>query len=436
MKIYMAWSGKRSKDLAYELGKLLGTILESIEPWQSLVDIAAGENWATEVKGRIQSSEYAIFCVTLENSRAGWMQFELGTVFNQLQEHKIIPYLFDLDTRDLVGPIRYFQVVKDTKEGTFRLLRQLNESLPRPRMENQLQKTFDALWPKFESRLSEIKQIHENHIEKPDQNEIQRELNRLAESTKELEETYSKAISLHNTKITVEKLFEDPAPVYLYNARRFGVGNENVEFYCEINPDGSAFVKRRITVDAFSTINLLNETFLMRGDTHGENTEALLPQVKDVSVIDSTRRMQMEYLFEPESRSTPIMISPSLKSGESAIYELSEVTQSRSFILPDHANDSFFDGYEIFAWSVSLPTKRLLLQATFPQGVNPGVCVAEVRRASSSNILNAPLSDIENERVDVPRVKINDQGNYTVSLSVDYPMAGLVYFIKWRYSST
>lgn len=49
MKVFISWSGTRSKLVAVALHEWLRPILQSVEVWMSEVDIGAGDRWGQEV---------------------------------------------------------------------------------------------------------------------------------------------------------------------------------------------------------------------------------------------------------------------------------------------------------------------------------------------------------------------------------------------------
>ena len=50
MKVFISWSGTRSKLIATALRKWLPYIMQSVEPWMSDTDINAGARWSREIE--------------------------------------------------------------------------------------------------------------------------------------------------------------------------------------------------------------------------------------------------------------------------------------------------------------------------------------------------------------------------------------------------
>jgi hypothetical protein len=45
MKVFISWSGERSQILAQKLYEWVPMVLQSVTPWLSQADIAAGDRW-------------------------------------------------------------------------------------------------------------------------------------------------------------------------------------------------------------------------------------------------------------------------------------------------------------------------------------------------------------------------------------------------------
>lgn len=67
MKLFISWSGTRSRELAEALREWIPLVLHYVEPWLSEADITAGERWAQSVAKELETSNFGIICVTREN---------------------------------------------------------------------------------------------------------------------------------------------------------------------------------------------------------------------------------------------------------------------------------------------------------------------------------------------------------------------------------
>jgi hypothetical protein len=54
MKVFISWSGTRSKELANALRDWLPLALSYVKPWVSDKDIGAGDRWAQSIAGELE----------------------------------------------------------------------------------------------------------------------------------------------------------------------------------------------------------------------------------------------------------------------------------------------------------------------------------------------------------------------------------------------
>lgn len=156
MKIFLSWSGPRSRSLATALREWIPLVLHYTEPWLSDKDISAGERWAAEVGKELAESHFGIICLTKDNLSAPWVLFEAGALSKALTESSVCPYLLDLDFSEVSGPLSQFQAKKTDKKSTYELLEAINNKSSKPIDTPKLGQLFNALWPTFESKFQEI----------------------------------------------------------------------------------------------------------------------------------------------------------------------------------------------------------------------------------------------------------------------------------------
>jgi TIR domain len=112
MKVFVSWSGERSRLLAQALHSWLPLVLHYVKPWLSDADVSAGDRWATVVAKELETSNFGIICVTPENLNSPWVLFEAGALAKAMQGAKVIPLLFNLEFSDISGPLAQFQAKK------------------------------------------------------------------------------------------------------------------------------------------------------------------------------------------------------------------------------------------------------------------------------------------------------------------------------------
>jgi len=156
MKVFISWSGERSKIIANSLRDWIPLVLHYVEPWLSEADLSAGDRWVQEVAKELEASNFGIICVTPENINSQWILFEAGALAKSMQGSKVIPLLFNLEFSDISGPLAQFQAKKITKAGLDEVILSINQSSENIVQEVRAKELFNALWPKLEATLTSI----------------------------------------------------------------------------------------------------------------------------------------------------------------------------------------------------------------------------------------------------------------------------------------
>jgi hypothetical protein len=156
MKVFIGWSGERSKALAQALHDWIPLVLHNVEPWVSEADIEAGERWGEVVAKELADSSFGVICVTRENVNSPWVLFEAGALAKTMQGSKVIPLLLDLEIRDITGPLAQFQAKKVEKAGVNDVINSINQTANNVVPEARARELFEALWPKLENEVMTI----------------------------------------------------------------------------------------------------------------------------------------------------------------------------------------------------------------------------------------------------------------------------------------
>jgi hypothetical protein len=177
MKIFISWSGIRSKYVADALRGWIPKVLQAVKPWMSDEDISMGTRWALELSNELEETKVGIVCLTPENQHSSWIMFEAGALSKTIEHSYVCPYLIDLPPSQLSGPMSQFQAATATKEGTERMLNTLNKALgisQIPPME--FEEIFDVWWPKLEQQLNTIPTAPEHQLPPRSTEEILEEI--------------------------------------------------------------------------------------------------------------------------------------------------------------------------------------------------------------------------------------------------------------------
>ena len=156
MKLFVSWSGERSKALAFALRDWLPLVLHYVEPWLSEADIDAGTRWADAVAKQLETCNFGVICITRENLTSPWILFESGALAKSLEGSRVIPLLLDLDFREISGPLAQFQAKKVEKAGLLEIVDSINKTAPHAVPEDRYKQLFDALWPDLEKKVGAI----------------------------------------------------------------------------------------------------------------------------------------------------------------------------------------------------------------------------------------------------------------------------------------
>ena len=155
MKIFISWSGKLSEKIATTLNDWIPNVLQTAETFVSS-DIAKGNTWFESISAELKNTDYGIICITEENSRSPWLNFEAGALFIKLNSSKVCPFLYDLQPSDIDGPLQQLQATVYTKEDVFKLINSLNDSADNKLSYERLKNIFEKYWPDLQQSFNNI----------------------------------------------------------------------------------------------------------------------------------------------------------------------------------------------------------------------------------------------------------------------------------------
>ena len=159
MRVFLSWSGRRSKRVAEGLRDWLPNVIQAVEPWMSAVDVDAGSRWSSEIAYALQESRFGILSLTPENLNAPWLLFEAGALSKTVTDALVCPYLVGFDAHSLRGPLSQFQAATADRTGTWQLLQAINRALLESSLpEQRLEKAFDVFWPELRSCIDDVTQ--------------------------------------------------------------------------------------------------------------------------------------------------------------------------------------------------------------------------------------------------------------------------------------
>jgi hypothetical protein len=155
VKIFISWSGNRSRAVAEVLNDWIKCVLQASEPWISTRHIDRGSLWFTEINEKLRDISVGIVCLTQENKDKPWILFESGALAKGLSSNRVCTFLVDLQPGDLTDPLAQFNHTKPDRNGVWELIRTLNSCLLEKSLDERvLEKAFEVYWPIFEAEFA------------------------------------------------------------------------------------------------------------------------------------------------------------------------------------------------------------------------------------------------------------------------------------------
>jgi hypothetical protein len=153
-RIFVSWSGERSRSAALGLKSLLLDVLgESLDVFIS-AHMEPGVVWVQELGRELEGSDFGILCLTRDNIQSSWLLFEAGAIAKNFGAARVVPYL--IDDLVLTGPLSQFQHVRADHQGTLRLLEAINALRETPTQLDRLRRRFDKWWADLEQTLANL----------------------------------------------------------------------------------------------------------------------------------------------------------------------------------------------------------------------------------------------------------------------------------------
>lgn len=155
LKVFLSWSGRRSKDCALAFREWLPNVLQNVDPWCSEVDIDKGTRWNDEIAVQLSGSQVGIVFLTPENLTSPWLLFEAGAVAKHTSESYVCTFLLDLQPGGVTYPLATFQTTDGSSKGDVqRLVDSINKRLgDRGLTPDRFATVFEKWWPDLLEKL-------------------------------------------------------------------------------------------------------------------------------------------------------------------------------------------------------------------------------------------------------------------------------------------
>ncbi len=268
MKVFISWSGERSRAVADLLDGWIQCVLQAATPWMSSKDIDRGSLWFSEISDQLKDTRIGIVCLTKSNLDKPWILFESGALAKGLSSARVCTFLIDLDSTDVSNPLAQFNHTTPDKTGLFELIRTLNSALGDQSLKEQvLEQVFETYWPQFQSKFDEILQetgTEEQIPERSDESiltEVLRTVRILDRRIRNLERPGHSALRRENTHPDMEgsRLIRN-----VYNMLKEGLPTETI-----LEAMGTDYSPKSI----INAINISKTLLLPRSDNDGLGEE-------------------------------------------------------------------------------------------------------------------------------------------------------------------
>jgi hypothetical protein len=157
MKVFISWSGERSRQVAELLDDWIQCVIQAVDPWLSSKDIDRGALWFTEINNQLSDVKIGIVCLTQQNKDKPWILFESGALAKGLSSNRVCTFLIDLETTDIANPLAQFNHTFPKKDSIYELVRTINLILNEKGLKDDvLTKVFETYYPQFEKKFKQI----------------------------------------------------------------------------------------------------------------------------------------------------------------------------------------------------------------------------------------------------------------------------------------
>ncbi|OGP20053.1 MAG: hypothetical protein A2054_01250 [Deltaproteobacteria bacterium GWA2_55_10] len=157
MKVFISWSGEKSKHLGEAFREWLPSVIQAVKPYFSPDDISKGSRWNTEISKELEDSKIGLIMLTPDNLEAPWVMFECGALSKNIDKSKVCPILFEVKPVDIQGPLVQFQASLFTKQDIRKIVKMINDILGEHSLASHVfDSVFEMWWPKLNEKVESI----------------------------------------------------------------------------------------------------------------------------------------------------------------------------------------------------------------------------------------------------------------------------------------
>ncbi|HSY15284.1 MAG TPA: TIR domain-containing protein [Jatrophihabitantaceae bacterium] len=157
MKVFISWSGDKSRLIAELLRNWLPDVINAVEPWMSSADIEKGAAGLPEIATQLKACAFGIVCLTQENQHRPWINYEAGALSKSVGDDasRVATILVDIaGPTEVTGPLAQFQATALNLEDVRKLALSLDKVTENPRSPDRVERVVESMWPQFETGLA------------------------------------------------------------------------------------------------------------------------------------------------------------------------------------------------------------------------------------------------------------------------------------------
>lgn len=154
MKIFISWSGDKSKEIASVFKDWIPAVIQAAKPYFSPSDIDKGARWSNEIAQELEASRIGLICLTDDNLQAPWLMFEAGALSKSMDKARVCPMLFGVEPTDLAGPLVQFQAAPFSKDEVHKVIKTINAQLGESALQpSVVDSVFEKWWPELDEKV-------------------------------------------------------------------------------------------------------------------------------------------------------------------------------------------------------------------------------------------------------------------------------------------
>lgn len=155
MKVFISWSGQRSKAVAEIFSDWLKCVIQASQPWISTRDIDRGAIWFSEINDKLKDVSVGVVFLTQDNKNKPWILFETGALAKGLTTNRVCTFLIDLHPQDLQDPLAQFNHTTPNEGSVWELIRTINACLAEKALDERiLRQVFDIYWDQLNQKIN------------------------------------------------------------------------------------------------------------------------------------------------------------------------------------------------------------------------------------------------------------------------------------------